>query len=284
MLSAKYVAKLVKVLNISKKQQAELLLAEFVGLKSITQEYQSRKTVDISNLISVLNVSTEQQKAGLLFAYEEMKPKIQAYRKEETKHLREYAPEWNVFKVLGVENREIEFHTPFLYGLLNPYGTHGQGRLFLDSFLIKAGEKVVGFSMDDVSNPNWYVERETEQIDLRICNDWLKKGFYIENKVQTAARIGQMSKYVKLWQDRYENFGKDGGVFYLTIRGDEPSDVGFDSDGQFTRSEIEQKIGKIRLLSYKRDIKNWLEGIVDRVKPQKLKQSIIQYIEIINDL
>ncbi|WP_420265302.1 PD-(D/E)XK nuclease family protein [Candidatus Magnetominusculus dajiuhuensis] len=284
MLSAKYVTKLVKILSVSQKQQAGSLLAEFVGLKPIIQEHQSRKIVDIASLISALNVSDEQQKADLLAAYEEMKPKIQAYRKEETKHLREYAPQWNVFKVLGVENREIEFHTPFLYGLLNPYGTHGQGRLFLDGFLTNIGEKVVGFSKDDISNPNWYVERDTEQIDLRICNDWLKKGFYIENKVQTVARIGQMSKYVRLWQERYESFSKDGGILYLTVRGDDPSDVGFDSEGQFTRSEIEQKIGKIGLLSYKRDIKSWLEGIVDRVKPQKLKQSIIQYIEIINDL
>ncbi|KWT86789.1 PD-(D/E)XK nuclease family protein [Candidatus Magnetominusculus xianensis] len=284
MLTTKFVNRLVKTLSASKKQQAELSLTKFGELKPIIQEYQNRKLVDITNLVSIIDIVKEQQETSLLLTFKDLKPKIQEYMEEEAIHRREHAPEWNSFRVLGIETKEAEFHTPFLYGLLSPYGSHGQGRLFLDSFLRMIGEKVPGFYKGDIPNPNWHVEREAEQIDLRICNDRLNIGFFIENKIYTGIRSGQLSRHFKLWQERYEDINRDGGVFYLTIRGDEPSEAAFDSEGEFTRSEIELKLGKTRLLSYKRDVKNWLEGTVATITPQKLKQSIIQYIEIINEL
>ncbi|MBF0516037.1 MAG: PD-(D/E)XK nuclease family protein [Nitrospirae bacterium] len=284
MLSIKYVTKLMKVISASNKQQSELSLSKFGELKPIIDEFQNRKTVDITNMVSLLDGMKELQESSLLLIFNDLKPKIQEYIEEEKAHQRQHAPQWNVFKILGIETKEAEFHTPFLYGLLNPYGSHGQGRLFLDSFLKVIAEKVPGFDKGGISNPNWYVGRDADHVDLRICNDRLRQGFYIENKIYTGVRSGQLSRHVRLWKDRYEDTNKDGGVFYLTIGGDEPSDAAFESEGDFTRQVIEQKIGKIRLLSYKRDIRSWLEAIVERVSPQRLKQSIIQYIEIINDL
>lgn len=283
MLSAKYASRLVKVVNVSNKHQVDLLLSGFGVVKPILHEYQS-KGIDVANVLNIINVSEEQQTVSLLNDFKRLKPRIKECREEELLRQRDYAPEWNVFRVLGVESKEAEFHTPFLFGLLKPDGAHGQGRLFLDSFLARIGDKVPGLSQDDVSDPNWYVEREVEQVDLRICNNRLKKGIYIENKVYTPTRKGQLSKYVKLWQHYYENADRDGGIFYLTVHGDEPPDAAFDAEGQFMRSEIEREFGKIRLLSYKRDIRNWLDGMVGSVKPQKLRQSISQYIEVINDL
>ncbi|MBF0457921.1 MAG: PD-(D/E)XK nuclease family protein [Nitrospirae bacterium] len=283
MLSAKYVARLIKVLNVSKKHQADSSLSGFAAVKPIIHEYKSQG-IDIASLLNIIDISEEQQVADLLNEFKKFKPKIQTCRLEEIRRRREYAPEWNVFKVLGVESKEAEFHTPFLFGLLNPDGVHGQGRLFLDSFLGRIGEKMPEFPKDIISDPNWYVEREVEHVALRICNNRLKKGIYIENKVYTETRRGQLSKYVKLWQRQYENSDRDGGIFYLTVRGDEPPDAAFDDAGQFTRQEIEREFGEIRLLSYKRDIRNWLDGMVDSVKPPKLRQSINQYIEVINNL
>lgn len=45
------------------------------------------------------------------------------------------APQYNVFRLLGLKRAEIGLHSPFLADLLNPHGTHGQGSLFLRHFL-----------------------------------------------------------------------------------------------------------------------------------------------------
>ncbi|MCG6551243.1 MAG: PD-(D/E)XK nuclease family protein [Candidatus Magnetominusculus sp. LBB02] len=284
MLSVKYASKLVKIRNGALKQQADSLLSFVQNVKPAIQECQISQVKDISKFVNIMDAPLKHRIEVLLKAAKEVKPKIQEYQDWQVRHSVENAPEWNIFKVLGIESKEVDLHTPFLHGLLDPNGTHGQGRLFLDSFMGSVVGYSAGLSFSDRSNPSWYVEREKERIDLRICNDWLKKGIYIENKVYTATSSGQLSRYMKLWHERYERIGADGAIYFLTIDGEEPPDEAFDSYGRFTRWEIEQEIGKIRLLSYKRDIKGWLEGLMGGIKPQKLKQSIIQYIEIIDNL
>lgn len=44
-------------------------------------------------------------------------------------------PRYNIFKVLGVDHREVKTHSAFIYDLLNPYGKHDHGFLFLKAFL-----------------------------------------------------------------------------------------------------------------------------------------------------
>ena len=178
------------------------------------------------------------------------------------------APEWNVFRVMGMEHYEVAFHTPFLFELLSPHGTHAQGRLFLESFLRMIGV----FPEDEITHPNWYVGRETGRIDLRIANNLLQKAVFIENKIDTSAHSGQLSTYYRSWQKDYPN----GGAFiYLTIDGVKPPDSGFNSEYS-TRVEVETNL---QLLSYKVHIKTWLENNLESIKPEKLKQSLIQYIE-----
>ncbi|MGI6160464.1 MAG: PD-(D/E)XK nuclease family protein [Christensenellales bacterium] len=41
---------------------------------------------------------------------------------------------FNVFSILGMERREVETHSRFLYELLNPKGSHGCEHLFLSQF------------------------------------------------------------------------------------------------------------------------------------------------------
>jgi hypothetical protein len=212
----------------------------------------------------------------MLGKYHNIKNILHAHRSEIERDHRSNAPDWNVFRVMGMERYEVTFHTPFLSELLSPHGTHGQGRLFLEYFLRMVGS----FSEDEITHPNWYVWREMESIDLRIANDLLQKAVFIENKIDTDAHSGQLSRYYVLWRKSYPK----GGVFvYLTIAGVKPPDSGFDPSLPPTRIEIETNL---KLLSYKIDIKTWLETIIDSniIKPEKLKQSVIQYIETINNL
>src|SRR2546423_13058712 len=45
------------------------------------------------------------------------------------------APDFNVFRVLGVMRHEVTTHSSMLAELLDPSGSHGQGWLFLESFV-----------------------------------------------------------------------------------------------------------------------------------------------------
>ena len=42
---------------------------------------------------------------------------------------------FNVFKILGVETKEVKTHSAFIAELLNPQGSHGQGDVFLKLFV-----------------------------------------------------------------------------------------------------------------------------------------------------
>ena len=215
----------------------------------------------------------KQDVAIMLDKYHNIKNTLKSHRSEIIKYHRSTAPEWNVFRIMGMERYEVAFHTPFLSELISPHGTHGQGRLFLDSFLRMIG----GFSEDEITHPNWYVWRETQSIDLRVANDLLQKAVFIENKIDTDAHSGQLSRYYVLWR---KNYPKGGAFIYLTIDGVKPPDSGFDPLLPPTRVEIETNL---QLLSYKVHIKTWLESILDSIEPEKLKQSVIQYIETINN-
>jgi hypothetical protein len=42
-------------------------------------------------------------------------------------HRREsHAENYNIFRILGVEEKEVSVHSAFIADLLNPFGTHGQ--------------------------------------------------------------------------------------------------------------------------------------------------------------
>ncbi len=45
------------------------------------------------------------------------------------------ASEYNLFKVLKIQRREVVTHTPFISNLLNPLSAHAQGVLFYDAFI-----------------------------------------------------------------------------------------------------------------------------------------------------
>ena len=47
----------------------------------------------------------------------------------------EKAYDFNIFTLILKSGDEVNLHNKFIYELLNPKGSHSQGRLFLDLFL-----------------------------------------------------------------------------------------------------------------------------------------------------
>lgn len=207
------------------------------------------------------------------------KPEIDKWYKENS-------PNYNVFKILGLENKEVTTHTPFIENLLSPNGSHNQNTLFLNSFLdyIKQNKKLddKDINSNDIKNQYWHTEKGTEYVDLRIANNNFKKAIFIENKIYSDAHDGQLSHYFKKWKEEYTG----GGAFiYLSINGKNPNKEGYDEnyekDGEnfkYRREIIEREL---KTISYKEDIKSWLENLIDLIESETVKFTIKQYLKLI---
>ena len=119
------------------------------------------------------------------------------------------ANKFNVFQVLGVTTNEVRTHSAFLSELLRPNGTHGQGSLFLWSFLNRC---VAKHELDDfiapqqnVSDVDWYVEQEKStgygQLDIVVACPQLKYLFVIENKIFAGEQEDQLHRYAQWIKD-----------------------------------------------------------------------------------
>ncbi len=125
----------------------------------------------------------------------------------------------------------------------------------------------------ELTNVNWLIIKEFEQIDLRLVDEFNKKAIFIENKIDTSSHSGQLSRYFKNWKENY----KGGAFIYLTINGAVPNDDGFD-ELIYPKKEI---MKEIIIISYKREIFDWLNSSLSQIKSDKVRHTIIQYLNII---
>lgn len=182
------------------------------------------------------------------------------------------AESFNLFRLLGIEFKEVETHSAFLADLLDPKGTHCQGGLFLNRFLKlfigKQGDKTFKLPPEDST---WFIEKEkciySGRMDIVLTSP--DSGFLIviENKVYSLDSETQLDRYSE-WLDKQRKFYSNRLLIYLTPGGDNP-----------TKFE-----GDIITLSYREDISKWLEDSLGEIKSIKIVESVKQYIEIIANL
>lgn len=230
-----------------------MTLQQFDDLKSQYEVVKERYKIEVQE-----NIFTSR---GLIEKY---KPQIRQFNITNS-------PDFNVFKILGLHRKEVITHTPFISNLLTPNENHFQSNLFLRKFL----ERLQVFSDNEILHKDWYVKKEYEHIDLRIVNNTLKKAIFIENKIDTDAHSEQLSRYFHDWKI---NFG-NGAFIYLTINGDSPADTGFNE--LYPKKEV---MKELKLLSYKTDIYSWLKECYDEIKSDKVRYTILQYMELIKQL
>ena len=190
---------------------------------------------------------------------------------------RKEAQEFNIFSILDRGHHEVLTHTPFLAELLNPKGSHGQDNLFLRLFLTQS----LNFSENDACDPNWFVIKESEHVDLRVVNYFLRTAVFIENKIYTDAHSGQLSRYFKIWKEGV--FQGNGAFVYLTPLGNMPGDYGFDDIG-YPENPKDSILKELIRLSYRKDISGWLEKALPQIQAPKVYQTVKQYINLIKTL
>ena len=207
--------------------------------------------------------------------------------KEQRKEKFERGENYNIFNDLGFMSDEVHLHSMFLANLLNPKGSHGQRGKFLEAFLKMLQKSFPVISADsleiDITNASVevekYIGRQTDleggRIDIYLTDG--KHSIIIENKIYVGDQPHQMLRY---WNYGMSQKGNDTEksfvLIYLTLDGCSPSK---ESLGE------ELKENDIVCLSYKSDIRGWLDRCVELSSRTPLvRETINQYISTIDIL
>ena len=173
---------------------------------------------------------------------------------------RKEAHDFNIFTILLKSGDEVNLHTKFIYELLNPKGSHCQGRLFLDLFLNELGFDA---PLDRVD-----AFREKHNIDILLkSSDY---AIIIENKIHTQDHSSQLSRYLKTVKK--QGYKKSNiHLIYLTLFGEEP---------------LEKKVrDRVLCVSYREEITSWLEQSIMAVEHiPVLKETLVQYLHLVKEL
>ena len=182
---------------------------------------------------------------------------------------------FNVFDILGIGHYEVKTHSPMLGELLNPKGRHGQGAIFLRLFreLILDNFGVTDFDVEsktvklDLEYPIGPVTKDSGgRIDI-VVQDGKGSAIFIENKIYAEDQPNQLM--------RYRKHDPKAHLFYLTLRGENPSGL----------SEAELKDIKCKCISYGCHIRDWLNACrKEAVCLPHVRETISQYVHLIEKL
>ncbi|MGI4823634.1 MAG: PD-(D/E)XK nuclease family protein [Janthinobacterium lividum] len=177
---------------------------------------------------------------------------------------------FNIFRILGLETREVRTHSAFLGELLNPAGSHGLRDTFLKLFL-----RLINFPNFDASRARLVVEHHIGQINaeysqggrIDIYLEAAGQYIFIENKIYASDQQNQLG--------RYQAHRPSARLLYLTLDGSEPTDWGA---GTLAPEHYQ-------CLSYHTDIMGWLEQCRQAAAAYPLvRETIVQYQHLLNHL
>lgn len=195
---------------------------------------------------------------------------------------------FNVFSILGIERKENKTHSNLIASLLDPEAEHGLGDKFLKLFyeiildednkvslsnvkkkiIVDLKRETVKVRVEEYLGRVNYEEVEGGRVDIIL--EGIRGKIYIENKIFAGDGEMQVARYCK----RHEEECKV--VFYLSLDGSEPNKT---SSGNFKPSE------DFFLLSYKTDIRNWLEKCQKEAADYPVvRETIKQYLILIKHL
>lgn len=167
---------------------------------------------------------------------------------------------FNLFSILRKESDEVYLHSRYLAFLLNPQASHNAGSKLLELFLARM--QIQGFDATQAK-----LQNEFRRVDILISNNQ-RQAVIIENKVHAPDQDDQLPRYHKSMQaERFESIQ----TIYLTLDGADPKDSG-------------SKEHAPRTASYEHDIIPWLEDCLSHVDAPGVRESILQYRELLKKL
>ncbi len=191
-----------------------------------------------------------------------------------------FAKDFNIFDLLGhrVTLDEVYTHSALLAELLDPEGAHSQKHLFLAHFLHCCQSKhsnegnAFPLPVDDITHYKWIVEKERAIppgcLDLVISSPDLGFILIVENKITALERTNQLRDYAD-WLQAQSHKYPNRALIYLTPTG---------------RESTSNASSEYYSLSYHRDIAAWLHCALDGIKAPRVKEVLVQYLQIIQKL
>jgi PD-(D/E)XK nuclease superfamily len=186
------------------------------------------------------------------------------------------APRYSVFQLLGLQGSEIGLHSPLLCDLLNPYGSHGQGALFLRSFLAVLAKRrpplaKIFARIGDLPDPDdWVVLPERQRVDIVIRNRREGLLIFIENKIAAKEQTDQLRRYRRLLEQESHMYSTRLLIFL--------------SPKKYGRPRTSDPGDPYIHLNYEHDIFPWLRAIEPNIKAVHLRGVIEQYCRVIRNM
>jgi hypothetical protein len=196
----------------------------------------------------------------------------------------ETASKFNVFKILRYGNYETRLHTPFLCHLLNVKGHHQFGHSFFNKFILQIFPIADLKLIEDIEViEEFTIGAETEDssgridilIKFRVADE--RYCFAIENKINAKDQRDQLKRYLDYINE--QNPKGVNKVIYLTKYGEFPDPK--------TYSELSDYSSIINgdqyvMLSHKYQIKQIIEDLIKESIPSRVKETLVQYRQILN--
>lgn len=201
------------------------------------------------------------------------------------KERRSRGEDFNIFRVMGLQNDEVHTHSAMIAALLDPNQSHGAKETFLNLFVeqIRVLNGYVGkirTATVDTERPIGVLSNDKETggrldvvLDIELI-DGKKVLIVIENKIFAGDQNKQICRYINYAQEvKKNNDYSEFFIFYLTLSGDDPS------------KNSTNGLKEYHTLSYKSDIFNWLEKCLEKTYDRPLvRETIIQYKNLIASL
>ena len=206
-------------------------------------------------------------------AFNRLRPAYEALQRQVLEAARLHAPQFNIFRLLGVAHLEVTTHSAFLASLLQPDGPHGQQYLFLESFLACC-QNFAGFPQldDPLTEGEWTIQTERKtahgNLDIVIASPTFGYLLVIENKVYAGEQDRQLERYASWLDEQLDEFPNQALV-YLTPRG---TAAWTSIDDNYFR------------LSYRQDIAAWLNSIMDQIAAPAVRETVRQYRHLVMSL
>ncbi|OQA03662.1 MAG: hypothetical protein BWY69_00300 [Planctomycetes bacterium ADurb.Bin401] len=211
----------------------------------------------------------ENIKSGLL-------PLLDEKRKYEEQDALLNAPRFNVYRILNIHRKEAITHTPMIAELLDPAGSHGQGSLFLKTFINYLTEKA-GFPKQ-LDFKNWLVESERQippygRLDIVISSKSCL--IAIENKIDSDEQSDQLDRYDQ-WLKTRTNY-PNRYLIFLTPTGHAPK--------SYKQSPKSTPLIKLAYHSSAHpNLCDIFSQTLDEIKPAKVCETLRQYIDLIKTI
>ena len=176
-------------------------------------------------------------------------------------------------------------HSKLLGGLLDPYGAHGQGRLFLNSFL-----DLLGF--EKPTEGTWKISIEDDHIDILLRRTNPPSVIIIENKANDAVdQRGQLYRYwfKKIYRayPKLDYHDPTTARCFKIVYAPSLSFCRPAADSTKRPSDLADAPAKyptlplpVDYLYFELDVAPWLERMAEEVKSARLKIFLKLYAEI----